>query len=136
MIKFTLPILEQELVGNKLINTKKDMTCYLDVSATAQEVWEREFPVQAKNEGLFDYIERIKVESSKIKSTESSKTKSTALTISALKAIYCMIKFEKPLSKDEFLSLFTFTNADYFNELVSKLYSVFEAVYPDSLKNA
>lgn len=128
MIKFTLPILEQELVGNKLETTKKEITCYLDVSATAQEVWEKEFPVQAKNEGLFDYIERIKI--------ESSKKSNIALTISALKAIYCMIKFEKPMSKDEFLSLFTFTNADYFNELVNKLHSVFEAVYPESLKNA
>lgn len=127
MIKFTLPILEQELVGNKLINTKKDMTCYLDVSATAQEVWEREFPIQAKGEGLFDYIERIKI--------ESAKESNFALTISALKAIYCTIKFEKPMSKDEFLSLFTFTNAEYFNELVNKLRNVFEAIYPDLLKN-
>ena len=128
MIKFTLPILEQELVANKLVSTEKEMTCFLDISATAQEVWEREFPVQAKQEGLFDYIERIKV--------ESSKKSSVALTISALKAIYCMIKFEKPMSKDEFLSLFTFTNLDYFNRLVEKLQTVFEAVYPNELKNA
>lgn len=128
MIKFILPVLEQELVGKQLVNTTKDMVCYLDISATAQEVWEREFPNQAKNEGLFDYIDRIK--------QEANTNKSVALTISALKAIYCMIKFEKPMSKDEFLSMFTFTNAEYFNTLVEKLHSVFEAVYPEASKNA
>lgn len=128
MIKFTLPVLEQELVGKQLVSTTKDMICYLDISATAQEVWEREFPNQAKSEALFDYIERIK--------SESNENKSVALTISALKAIYCMIKFEKPMSKDEFLSLFSFTNPDYFNNLVQKLQNVFEAVYPEASKNA
>lgn len=129
MIKFTLPILEQELVGNKIVKSTKEMTCFLDISATAQEVWEREFPAQAKQEGLFDYIERIRLIS------KDSKGKSVPVIISALKAIYCMIKFEKPMSKDEFLSLFTFTDADYFNSLVEKLLTVFEAVYPEERKN-
>ena len=130
MIKFTLPILEQELVGKELVNTTKDMTCYLDISATAQEVWEREFPNQAKNEGLFDYIERIR-----IKASENDGKIGVSLIISALKAIYCLIKFEKPMSKDEFLSLFSFTDAEYFNSLVTKLLEVFKAVYPDERKN-
>ena len=130
MIKFTLPILEQELSGNKIISTKKDMTCYLDISATAQEVWEREFPNQAKNEGLFDYIERIKI----LAGNKDNKV-SMSVIISALKAIYCMIKFEKPMSKDEFLSLFTFTDVDYFNDLVTRLLTIFEAVYPEERKN-
>ena len=129
MIKFTLPILEQELVGKQLTSTTKDMTCFLDISATAQEVWEREFPIQAKNEGLFDYIERIRVAASKVEKP------SVSIIISALKAIYCMIKFEKPMSKDEFLSLFSFTNAEYFNNLTQKLFDVFEAAYPDERKN-
>lgn len=129
MIKFTLPILEQELVGKQLTSTVKDMTCFLDISATAQEVWEREFPIQSKNEGLFDYIERIRVEASKVEKP------SVSIIISALKAIYCMIKFEKPVSKDEFLSLFSFTNAEYFNNLTQKLFDVFEAAYPDERKN-
>ena len=129
MIKFTLPVLEQELVGNKLVKTVKDTTCFLDISATAQEVWEREFPNQAKQEGLFDYIERIRLASA------DKEKMNVALVISALKAIYCMMKFEKPMSKDEFLSLFTFTDAEYFNSLVHKLMAVFEAVYPDERKN-
>lgn len=129
MIKFTLPVLEQELVGKKIVSSTKDMTCYLDISATAQEVWEREFPAQAKQEGLFDYIDRIKLEA-------ADKEKfSVPLIISALKAIYCMIKFEKHMSKDEFLSLFSFTDKDYFNNLVEKLVEVFEAVYPEERKN-
>lgn len=129
MIKFTLPILEQELVGKQLVSTTKDMNCFLDISATAQEVWEREFPIQAKQEGLFDYIERIKVAS------QNEKTLTIPLVVSALKAVYCMIKFEKPMTKDEFLSLFSFTDVDYFSQLVQKLSDVFEAVYPDSAKN-
>lgn len=129
MIKFTLPILQQELVGKKIISTKKEMTCFLDISATAQEVWEREFPVQAQKEGLFDYIERIRI-------IASDKEKVLIPTIiSALKAIYCMIKFEKPMSKDEFLSLFSFTDIDYFNDLVQRLLDVFEAIYPEERKN-
>lgn len=128
MIKFTLPVLEQELVGTKIVKTTKEMTCYLDVSATAQEVWEREFPAQAKQEGLFDYIERIR-------KVAKDKGTNVSVVISALKAIYCMIKFEKPVSKDEFLSLFTFTDAEYFNSLVTKLLTVFEAVYPEDRKN-
>lgn len=128
MIKFTLPVLEQELVGTKIVKATKEMTCYLDVSATAQEVWEREFPAQAKQEGLFDYIERIR-------KVAKDKGTNVSVVISALKAIYCMIKFEKPVSKDEFLSLFTFTDAEYFNSLVTKLLTVFEAVYPEDRKN-
>ena len=129
MIKFTLPVLEQELVGNKIVKSVKDMTCYLDISAASQEVWEREFPIQAKNEGLFDYIAKIKAKSASVDKSNIS------LIISALKAIYCVIRFEKPMSKDEFLSLFNFTDADYYGKLVGSLKNVFEAVYPDEQKN-
>ena len=129
MIKFTLPVLEQELVGNKIVKSVKDMTCYLDISAASQEVWEREFPIQAKNEGLFDYIARIKAKSASVDKSNIS------LIISALKAIYCVIRFEKPMSKDEFLSLFNFTDADYYGKLVGSLKNVFEAVNPDEQKN-
>ncbi len=129
MIKFTLPVLEQELVGKQVVGTTKDMVCYLDISATAQEVWEREFPAQAKQEGLFDYIERISA------ITKQQKKVSIPVVISALKAIYCMIKFEKPMSKDEFLSLFSFTDNEYFSNLTQRLFEVFEAAYPEERKN-
>ena len=128
MIKFRLPVLEQELVGKEIVSSTKEMVCFLDVSAAAQEVWEREFPVQAKQEGLFDYIERIKEQTSGEKPSISS-------VVSALKAIYCMIKFEKPMTKDEFLSLFSFTDKQYFNDLVARLLSIFEVVYPEERKN-
>lgn len=128
MIKFRLPVLEQELVGKEIVSSTKEMVCFLDISAAAQEVWEREFPVQAKREGLFDYIERVKEQTSGEKPSISS-------VVSALKAIYCMIKFEKPMTKDEFLSLFSFTDKQYFNDLVARLLSIFEVVYPEERKN-
>lgn len=128
MIKFKMPVLEQELVNNEIVNSRKEMTCFLDVSAASQEVWEREFPLQAKQEGLFDYIERIRVQA-------SDKDARISTVISALKAIYCMIRFEKPMTKDEFLSLFSFTDKEYFNELVARLLKIFELVYPDDRKN-
>ena len=128
MIKFKIPVLEQELVNDEIVNSKKEITCFLDVSAASQEVWEREFPVQAKQEGLFDYIERIKAQT-------EGKDASISTVISALKAIYCMIRFEKPMTKDEFLSLFSFTDKEYFNDLVSRLLKIFELVYPDDRKN-
>lgn len=129
MIKFTLPILEQELNDGKLVNTQREMTCFLDISAAAQEVWEREFPVQAKQEGLFDYIERIQ------KAASDDEKATVPVIISALKAIYCLIRFEKPISKDEFLSLFSFTNLDYFEKLTTRLMEVFQVVYPEERKN-
>ncbi len=124
MIRIKLPVLEQEFVDDKIVSSRSEIDCYIDMSALAQERWEREYPNQAKNEALFDYVTRLDKE-----------PKSPSKVISMLKVLYCFIQFDKYKSKDEWLSMFSLSDAQYLTELTDKLSKVFKAIYPDDRKN-
>lgn len=124
MIKYELPTLYQEFKDGEVKTTRGKMNCYLDVSAASQEVWERECPRLAEKEGLFDYIDRI-----------SKSEMNMAKAISALKAIYCFMVFEKPITMIEFLRMFSFTDQKYIDDLTNTLRVIFTAIYPEAKKN-
>ena len=124
MIKIKLPILNQQVVDGKLISTKSEMDCALDVSALSQEIWEREFPKQAEKEALFDYMDRV------VKQPDGM-----AKATSIIKILYCFIHFEKPISKDAWLSMFNLLDVDYVKELIDTITSVFNLIYPEQRKN-
>lgn len=124
MIKIKLPILDQQVIDGKLVSKKTEMDCSLDVSALSQEVWERESPQQAKQEALFDYIDRV------LKQPDSM-----SKAISTIKILYCFIHFEKPISKDSWLSMFNLLDSEYTTELITRINEVFKLIYPEERKN-
>lgn len=124
MIRIKLPILNQQVIDGKLVSSKSEMNCSLDVSALSQEIWEREFPKQAEKEALFDYMDRI------IKQPDSM-----SKAISTIKILYCFIHFETPMTKDSWLSMFNLLDVDYVKELVDTITKVFNLIYPQERKN-
>lgn len=124
MIKFELPTLKQEFINGELKSTKGNIDCYFDMSAAAQITWEREFPAQAEKIALFDYVDKL----------NNLKIKDTATAITALKVIYCFLVFEKPMSVLEFLRMFSFSDKEYFDELVGKLKEIMSAIFPEDKK--
>lgn len=124
MIKLKLPVLNQEVKDGKLLSYKTEIDCSLDVSALSQEIWEREFPAQAKQEALFDYMDRV-----------VKQPNSMGKAISVIKILYCFIRFDRPTSKDSWLSMFNLLDTEYVNELIGKISEVFKIIYPDDRKN-
>ena len=124
MISLKLPTLKQEIKDGELKSVKGEMNCFVNVSASAQMIWEREFPILAEKTALFEYVDNF----------SQTGIKDSASAIFALKLLYCFLVFEKPLSVFDFLSMFNFASVEYFDELTQNLIKAFEVIFPESKK--
>ena len=124
MISLKLPTLKQEIKDGELKSVKGEMNCFVNVSASAQMIWEREFPILAEKTALFEYVDNF----------SQTGIKDSASAIFALKLLYCFLVFEKPLSVFDYLSMFNFASVEYFDELTQTLIKAFEVIFPESKK--
>ena len=118
-MKVAIPILRQSFDGGKVVNEEKEELFDIDTSVYSEERWEQHFPAQAKQESLFEYIERV----------QHSKDVSDRVRVSAmLKAVYCFVESDTVPSYKQFAQLFVLSNPDYTERLINRLVSVFRAV--------
>lgn len=117
-----LPLLKQEMVGEEILTTEKDVKFEIDTSVYSEERWEINFPHLAQHEGLFSYIERIS------ENAISEKVK----VIAMLKAIYCFIESKEVSSYKEFAKMFILSAPEYVSKLISKLTFAFKLVLKGS----
>lgn len=125
-MKIQLPILDQSIVDGKIISTEKIADFNIDTSVYSEERWEQNFPALAKNEGLFQYIERIQQKSV----TERVKV------ACMLKAVYCFIESEEIPTYKDFAQLFNLATPEYTTRMITALHSAFDAILNgSSVKN-
>lgn len=125
-MKIQLPVLEQSFVNGKIISTEKIASFDIDTSVYSEERWEQNFPDLAKNEGLFQYIERIQ------KNSVTERVKVACM----LKAVYCFIESEEIPTYKEFAQMFNLSTPDYTTRMIGALHSAFEAILNgSSVKN-
>lgn len=119
-MKFKLPVLTEEfdVEKNEIIGKESYIDCELNFTLDAQQTWEDNFPEQAKNIGLFDFVEQMR----------DIKIIDQASAGIALKIIYCFILFDRKMSFRDFVRLFTFSNEEYFNKLCETLKKVLIAI--------
>lgn len=117
MINTTLPVLEKELdeASNKLVVNKRTIKVKIDTSVLAEKRWEENFPHNAKNETIFNYVERI----------QKAGEMDAAHILSGLKAIYCFIVSDEIENFDAFLQLFDLADVEYLKELLDKIKFIF-----------
>ena len=121
-----LPILHQEIVDGKLHNTEKLENFELDTSVYSEERWEQHFPLQAKRESLFQYVERVRQDA----------INDRVKVISMLKAIFCFIESDAIPSYKKFAQMFILSEEEYTTKLLTQLKSAFELVLgSSSVKN-
>lgn len=121
-MKITLPILQQDLVDNKVQTQEKLIEFKLDTSVYSEERWEIHFPLLAKNESLFEYIDKVH------NNAISDRVKIACM----LKAIYCFIDSDDLPSYKEFAQLFNLATPNYTSNLIESLRAAFAAVYDGS----
>jgi hypothetical protein len=118
MIKAKLPTWEKSLNEDetKVIVKDKDILIIINTSIEAEKKWETEFKENAKAETLFAYISRI---------VEKDKKDIMANSLSALKALYCLIESDDVTTFKQFCSLFDFSEKERFTKLIDKMTNVF-----------
>lgn len=115
MIKTTLPVLETEIDGDKLVKKERDIKVQIDTSLFAEERWEKYFPSNAKTETLFNYVERI----------QAAGLTDKAHILSNLKALYCFMEGDEIADFKSFLQMFNLADIEYLQKLVDKIKFVF-----------
>lgn len=118
MINTTLPVLDTELdeAAGKLIKKPRDIKVKIDTSLFAEERWEKNFPAQAKNETLFNYVERV----------QTAGLTDKGHILSNLKALYCFMEGDEIADFKSFLQLFNLADTVHLQKLVDKIKFVFE----------
>lgn len=113
---FNLPVLKEQYdIQTKQVDSRESMIeCDLNFSIDAQQTWEDNFPEQAKQIGLFDFVEKMK----------DVKIVDQATAGIALKIIYCFSLFDRKMTFREFVRLFTFNNLEYTKKLCDILAEV------------
>ncbi len=126
MIKTTLPTVEKSIdeTQGKLIVKTRDINVTIDTSLFAEERWEANFPANAKNETLFNYVERINT---------AGKLNDKAHIMSNLKALYCFMEGDEIADFKSFCQLFDLSDGEYLNKLVDKIKFVFNIALQGSV---
>ena len=118
MIKTKLPVLEKELdADGKLVVKKSEISVGIDTSLFAEERWEANFPLQARAETLFAYVERV---------GKDGLVEDKAHILSNLKALYCFMDSDELPDYKSFLRLFDLADAEYLARLTDAIKRVFE----------
>lgn len=121
-----LPVQKQRLQDDVLIYDEVSVPFEIDTSVYSEERWEQNFPNQAANEGLFQYIARVKEQGL------TDRVKVTAL----LKAIYCFVESDSVPTYKDFAKLFNMATPEYTDKLIHSLKSAFELILnSSSVKN-
>lgn len=125
MIPTTLPVIEKTIneENNILISKEKTIKVSIDTSLFAEERWEANFPLNAKNETLFAYIERVK---------NAGLMESKAHILSNLKALYCFMEGSEIADFKSFCQMFDLADENYLNKLIDKIKLVFNLVLESS----
>lgn len=119
MIKTKLPVIEKEIDEStgKLVVKESEIDVAIDTSLFAEERWEQNFPLQAKSETLFAYVERVGA---------AGLVDNKAHILSNLKALYCFIESDKLADWKTFLKMFDLADTAYLTRLTDKIKYVFE----------
>lgn len=125
MIKTTLPVVEKSIdeQAKKIVVNKKSINVTIDTSLFAEERWEQNFPVNAKRETLFAYIERMK---------KTGQLEDKANVLSNLKALYCFMEGDAIPDFKSFCQMFDIADGEYLNELIEKIKFVFDVALNSS----
>lgn len=125
MIKTTLPVVEKSIdeQSKKIVVNKKSINVTIDTSLFAEERWEQNFPVNAKRETLFAYIERMK---------KTRQLEDKASVLSNLKALYCFMEGDAIPDFKSFCQMFDIADGEYLNELIEKIKFVFDVALTSS----
>lgn len=121
-MKITLPFLHQKVEDEKVVSKEEDIVFDLDTSIYSEERWEQHFPQLASRESLFQYIERIQQDAI------SDRVKVACM----LKAIFCFIESDRINTYKEFAQMFSLSDIDYTDRLISKLKNAFTLVLGSS----
>lgn len=125
-MKVQIPILEQELVDEQVVNKETIAVFDLDTSVYSEERWEQNFPQLSAKEGLFQYIERVQ------KNALTERVKVACM----LKAIFCFIESDKITSYKEFAKMFNLAVPEYTSKLIETLTKSFKMILGgSSVKN-
>lgn len=121
-----LPILQQSFEDGTLLSVEHLETFNIDTSVYSEERWEQHFPELAKNESLFQYVERIQKDSI----TERVKV------ICMLKAIYCFIESDSIPTYKSFAQMINLATSEYTTRMLKALREAFDAILnSSSVKN-
>ena len=125
MITTKLPIIDKQIDenNNKILTNCRDIEVNIDTSLFAEERWEANFPLNAKKETLFAYIERVKT---------AGLIESKAQILSNLKALYCFMEGKDIADFKSFCQLFDFADENYLNKLIDKIKFIFNLVLSNS----
>ncbi len=125
MITTKLPIIDKQIDenNNKILTNCRDIEVNIDTSLFAEERWEANFPLNAKKETLFAYIERVKT---------AGLIESKAQILSNLKALYCFMEGKDIADFKSFCQLFDLADENYLNKLIDKIKFIFNLVLSNS----
>lgn len=129
MLNTKLPIVKKSFdeTTQKLNVVQEEIEVSVDTSLFAEERWEANFPINAKKETLFAYIERIK---------DTGLIESKANILSNLKALYCFLEGKDIADFKSFCQLFDLAEGEYLNKLIEKIKFIFELVLKSSTTNS
>lgn len=125
MITTKLPIIDKQIdeKNNKILTSERDIDVTIDTSLFAEERWEANFPLNAKKETLFAYIERVK---------NAGLIEDKAHILSNLKAVYCFMEGKDIADFKSFCQLFDLADEKYISKLIDKIKYVFDIVLKSS----
>lgn len=125
MLNTKLPIVKKSFdeTTQKLNVVQEEIEVSVDTSLFAEERWEANFPINAKKETLFAYIERVK---------DTGLIESKANILSNLKALYCFLEGKDIADFKSFCQLFDLAEGEYLNKLIEKIKFIFELVLKSS----
>ena len=125
-MRLELPLLHQELRDDEVVSIRSSTVFEIDTSVYAEERWEQNFPKLAEKESLFQYVDRVKSDST------TDRVRLTAM----LKAVYCFIESDAVPTYKDFAKLFSLSDSKYTEELINKLITAFKAITgSSSVKN-
>jgi hypothetical protein len=125
-MRLELPLLHQELRDDEVVSIRSSTVFEIDTSVYAEERWEQNFPKLAEKESLFQYVDRVKGDST------TDRVRLTAM----LKAVYCFIESDAVPTYKDFAKLFSLSDSKYTEELINKLITAFKAITgSSSVKN-
>ena len=129
MLNTKLPIVKKSFdeTTQKLNVVQEEIEVLVDTSLFAEERWEANFPINAKKETLFAYIERVK---------DTGLIESKANILSNLKALYCFLEGKDIADFKSFCQLFDLAEGEYLNKLIEKIKFIFELVLKSSTTNS
>lgn len=129
MLNTKLPIVKKSFdeTTQKLNVVQEEIEVSVDTSLFAEERWEANFPINAKKETLFAYIERIK---------DTGLIESKVNILSNLKALYCFLEGKDIADFKSFCQLFDLAEGEYLNKLIEKIKFIFELVLKSSTTNS